>query len=37
MLKREDEVGGTIPLLAKRAAAEGPRRARAVGIIPPTP
>jgi hypothetical protein len=30
-------VAGTIPLLAQRAASEGPRWTRAVGIIPPTP
>ena len=32
-----DGVAGTIPLLAQRAASEGPRWTRAVGIIPPTP
>jgi hypothetical protein len=37
MLKREDGVAGTIPVLAQRAASEGPRWTRAVGIIPPTP
>jgi hypothetical protein len=31
------EVAGTIPLLAQRAASEGPRWTRAVGIIPATP
>ena len=30
-------VAGTIPVLAQRAASEGPRWTRAVGIIPPTP
>ena len=30
-------VSGTIPLLAQRAASEGPRWTRAVEIIPPTP
>jgi hypothetical protein len=30
-------VAGTIPLLAQRAASEGPRWTRAVGIISPTP
>ena len=30
-------VAGTIPLLAQRAASEGLRWTRAVGIIPPTP
>jgi hypothetical protein len=30
-------VAGTIPLLAQRAASEGPRWTRAVGIITPTP
>ncbi len=33
----EDGVAGTIPVLAQRAASEGPRWTRAVGIIPPTP
>ncbi len=28
---------GTIPVLAQRAASEGPRWTRAVGIIPATP
>ncbi len=37
MLKRGDGVAGTIPVLAQRAASEGPRWTRAVGIIPPTP
>ena len=37
MLKREERVAGTIPLLAQRAASEGLRWTRAVGIIPPTP
>jgi hypothetical protein len=37
MLKSEDGVAGTIPVLAQRAASEGPRWTRAVGIIPPTP
>ena len=32
-----DGVDGTIPLLAQRAASEGPRWTRAVGIIPSTP
>jgi hypothetical protein len=32
-----DGVAGTIPVLAQRAASEGPRWTRAVGIIPPTP
>jgi hypothetical protein len=31
------EVAGTIPVLAQRAASEGPRWTRAVGIIPATP
>ena len=30
-----DGVAWTIPLLAQRAASEGPRWTRAVGIIPP--
>ena len=30
-------VAGTIPVLAQRAASEGPRWTRAVGIIPATP
>jgi len=30
-------VAGTIPVLAQRAACEGPRWTRAVGIIPATP
>lgn len=30
-------VAGTIPVLAQRAASEGSRWTRAVGIIPPTP
>jgi len=30
-------VAATIPLLAQRAASEGPRWTRAVGIITPTP
>jgi hypothetical protein len=30
-------MAGTIPLLAQRAASEGPRWTRAVGIIPATP
>ena len=37
MLKSGDGVAGTIPVLAQRAASEGPRWTRAVGIIPPTP
>jgi hypothetical protein len=37
MLKKGIGVAGTIPLLAQRAASEGPRWTRAVGIIPPTP
>jgi len=37
MLKKGDGVAGTIPVLAQRAASEGPRWTRAVGIIPPTP
>ncbi len=37
MLKKGDGVVGTIPVLAQRAASEGPRWTRAVGIIPPTP
>ncbi len=36
MLKKGG-VAGTIPVLAQRAASEGPRWTRAVGIIPPTP
>ena len=35
MLKRGG-VAGTIPVLAQRAASEGPRWTRAVGIIPAT-
>jgi len=35
--EKGDGVAGTIPLLAQRAASEGPRWTRAVGIIPPTP
>jgi len=30
-------VAGTIPVLAQRAASEGPRWTRAIGIIPATP
>src|SRR3954468_16519716 len=37
LLKKRDGVAGTIPVLAQRAASEGPRWTRAVGIIPPTP
>jgi hypothetical protein len=37
MLKKEAGVAGTIPVLAQRAASEGPRWTRAVGIIPATP
>jgi hypothetical protein len=36
MLKKGG-VAGTIPVLAQRAASEGPRWTRAVGIIPATP
>ncbi len=35
MLKRGDGVAGMILVLAQRAASEGPRSTRAVGIIPP--
>ena len=36
MLKRGG-VAGTIPVLAQRAASEGPRWTRAFGLIPATP
>jgi len=32
-----DGIAGTIPLLVQRAASEGPRWTRAVGITPATP
>ena len=37
MLKKGAGVAETIPVLAQRAAWEGPRWTRAVGIIPATP
>ncbi len=37
LLKKGRQVAGTIPVLAQRAASEGPRWTRAVGIIPATP